>query len=456
MFRKANQWMENAFTSTQFTYKELRSMFLTLLLDQFFIMFISFLSTTMVSSSGEAAIAAVNMAGSISNMIYLLFSASAVGSSIIIARAKGSGDLDIIRYTLGEAICLCGVIGLTLGVLMYASSGMIVHFLYPEAEPLLLDYAVHYMQLVSISYFPYAVFNAIFYAFRSLGDTKSSLVLTIVVNVTHLLCSFLFINGLQMGVTGAGLSFIVARGLGAILALLWLLKIHNEFSVHIRHLFHFTKKISNEILKLAIPVASESVLFQGGMLLVQIYLARLTTTDLAAHGVANSFLSLYMITGNALTSITSTVCGQCLGAKQYDQTRTYGRHFTAIGRWLMLVTALILMPLSPWLLQLYSPSEQGMPIIMTCLWIGAFGMPLIWSDGYIIPMTLRAAGDVTYTSAISVIALFACRIALGYVLTIPMGMGVAGVWVAMIVEWLLRAVLMRLRLRGDKWLQKTA
>lgn len=456
MFRKAGNWLENSFTSSQFQYKELRGMFLTLLLDQFFIMFIGFLSAAMVSSTGEAAIAAVNMAGSVSSMVYLIFSAAAVGGSIIIARAKGSGDHHIIRSALGEAICMCGALGLLTCILTYAVSEPVVMFLYPEAETLLLDYAIHYMKLVSLSYFPYAVFNAIFYAFRSLGDTRSALVLTVVVNVTHLLCSFLFINGLQMGVTGAGLSYIVARSLGAVLALLWLLVIHNEFHIRIRHLFHFSKKISREMFKLSVPIASESVLFQGGMLLVQIYLAFLSTTEMAAHGVINAYISLYSITGNALTSLTSTVCGQCLGAKLYDQARTYCRSFTRFGRVAMLVTAFILMPLSPLLLQLYSPSEQGMPIIMIGLWINAFGMPLLWSDSSIVPMALRAAGDVTYTSVISVVLLFVCRIALGYVLTIVLGMGVPGVWVATMVEWVLRAILLRARERSGEWLTKAA
>ena len=93
-----------------------------------------------------------------------------------------------------------------------------------------------------------------------------------------------------------------------------------------------------------------------------------------------------------------------------------------------------------------------MPIIYTCLTIGAVGLPLIWADGYIIPMALRAAGDAVYTSVISVVGLAVGRIVVGYILTIVLGLGVPGVWIGLMLEWLLRAVCMRVRLNGDKWL----
>jgi len=449
--KKLTGWLERSFTSTQFSYKELRGMYLTLVLDQFFIMFIGFLSTAMVSSTGEAAIAAANMVNSVSYLAILVFTAVAVGGSVIIARAKGSGDDHSIRCALGEAICLAGVIGFVLGGLLTLLAEPIVNLLYPHAEPLLTEYSVRYMKLTCLAFFPYSIFNAIFHAFRSLGDTKSSLVLTVFINVLHLILSFVFINVMGLGIDGAGLSLLLARLLGAVVALLWLLVIHNEHHIRIRHLFHFSKRITNEIIKLAVPIASEFILLQGGMLLVQIYLAYLTTTELAAHGVTSSYMQLYNITGNALTSLASTVCGQCFGAGLYRELKRYNQSFIRLGRFIMLFTALLLVPLSPVLLKLYNPTEQAMPIIRQCILIFSVAMPFIWCESNITPMTLRAAGDVLYPTIVSVATLFSCRLALGYYLTIVVGLGVPGVWIALVVEWAVRAVLLKGRLGSKYW-----
>lgn len=449
---KAHAWLEDAFTSQQFTFKQLRGMFLTLVLDSFFIMFIGALSSAMVSSTGEAAMAAVNMVGSVNALVSLVFSALATGGSIVIARAKGRGDENGIRTAIGETVCLCGGVALLLSGLLFALSEVLIGVLYPRAEPLLVSYSIQYMRLMCVSFIPYSIFNAIFFAFRSTGDTRSSLFLTVVINTLHLLCSFLFINGMKLGVTGAGLSYIVARAVGMIVALVWLLKVHNEYHMHWRSLFSYSKDITSQIVQLGVPIASESALFQGGMLLVQIYLAYLTTTDLAAHGVANSVFGLFLSTGNAMTSLATTVCGQCYGAGLYELTRRYCRKIIAAGRVVMLAVTLIFLAASPLLLKLYSPTESALPIIWKCLVIGSIGLPIIWCDGYITPMTLRTAGDATFSTVVSVVSLAVGRIAIGYILTIVAGFGVPGVWMGMMCEWLIRAVLMRRRLSGNKWL----
>ena len=79
-------------------------------------------------------------------------------------------------------------------------------------------------------------------------------------------------------------------------------------------------------------------------------------------------------------------------------------------------------------------------------------MPLLWCDGNIPAMVLRTAGDSVYTGIVSVSALLLGRCILGYTLTIPLGLGVPGIWIALVFEWLVRSIALRLRFRGDQWL----
>lgn len=454
MLTKMQTRLEAIFTSKQFTYKQLRSMFLTLMLDQFFIIFIGVLSTAMVASTGEAAIAAANMVGSINGIVYLMFTAMAMGGAIMIARAKGRDDLQGVRLVMGETIAMSTLVGSVLAAVLYAFSEPMVKALYGSAEPLLIEYAVHYLRLLCISALPYATFSAIFNALRSLGDTKSSLFLTVVINVLHLVCCILFINVMKLGITGAGLSYIVARLVGGTLAVLWVLKIHNPFGLRVKHCLRMSRKTVGEILRMAVPIAWESLLFQGGMLLVQIYLAKLTTTEMAAHGIANSFLQLYNITGQSAAALTSTVCGQCFGAGLFVLTRQYCRKLIVTCRVALLVTVAALLPLAGLILQLYHPTAEAMPVIRTCIYIASVGIPIIWADGYVTPNMLRATGDALYPTVVSVVALFAGRIALGYYLTIVAGMGVPGMWLSMLVEWLIRAVCFRVRLHTTPTLKR--
>lgn len=448
--------LDSLLTTEQFTYGKLKNMFLTLMLDQFFIFSIGMLSTAMVSSVGEAAIAAVSMVGTINGMVSLFFTSLASGGAIMVARAKGSGSINEMRSAIGEVTGLCCGVALTLGLLLYISAEWLVNTLYPDVEQTLVKYAVQYMRLMSLSFVPFSIFNAIFNIFRNIGDTRSSLVLTVVINVAHLLLSLLFINILDMGVAGSGLSYVIARTLGMVLALFWLLKLHNEYAVKAKHFFHFNPAVFKQIVSLGTPVAMESMLLQGGMLLVQIYLAKLTTSDMAAHAVANSIFQLYSTTSGALIALTSTVCGQCYGAKRYDLTKQYCLNLIKVGRFIMLATIVVLYPLTPLLMKLYNATEQGRPIILLALSIGVAGYPILWCDSYLPAMALRVAGDGMYTGAVSVSALLLSRCLLGYVLTITAGLGVAGIWIALLVEWVIRAIALHIRFAGDKWLHLKA
>ena len=454
MIQKLNRWLEDSFTSEHFTFRQLAGMLITLIMDSFSIMIIGVLSSSMVSSVGEAAMAAVNMVGTINVLVSLTFIALGTGGSIVVARAKGSQNMPNLRSAICHTISISALVSLAVSALLFVLGEPLVRVLYPSVEPLLTEYSVRYLRLVCLSLPPYAVFNAIFAAFRSVGDTKSSLLLTIIINGAHLIFSFVFINGMQLGVDGAGWSLIVARLLGMVVAIGWMFWIHNEFHVKLRKIFVFSKAMVSEIIHLGVPIAYESVLLQGGMLLVQVYLARLTTMEMAAQGVVSAIFNLFCSTTNAMISLAATVCGQCVGARQYQLARKYCLKIIQAGRFVVTGTTLLYLALMPLWFLLYAPSEAAKPIILTSLIIGGISLSIFGCDSNIIPSALRSAGDVVYPSIVSVSTLFIGRIAVGYTLTIVLGIGVPGIWLAMSLEMLLRAIVLRRRVRGDKWFEK--
>lgn len=446
--------LERMFTTDQFTYTDLRRMLVPLMLDQLFIFLIGMLSTAMVSSSGEAAISAVSMVGSLGYIATSLFSALSTGGSILVARAKGSGDAEQVRVVVGQTLLLATLVAAATCAVFVGFSGPLVQLLYPMAEPLLIEYAIEYLTLMSFSYLPFALYMAISGVFRGLGDSRSNLVLTITINTVHLLLSFLLINVLDMGVTGSGLSYLYARIIGAAVAVVWIFRVRNDIRLRPRHVFRFVRKVQGAIVRLGIPLAVEQILFQVGLVLTQVFIATLPTATIAANGIANSAFGLLNAVGFALTTIVTTVCGQCIGARRGDLAAHYVRSFISAGRFILLIAVVIIGPLMPLILRLYAPSEQALPQIYLALAIGMLPMPLLWCDANLPGAALRAAGDATYVTGVSLVSMWVARVAVGYLLTITLGLGIAGVWISLVVEWVLRAVLLRPRIRGDRWLRR--
>ena len=70
---------------------------------------------------------------------------------------------------------------------------------------------------------------------------------------------------------------------------------------------------------------------------------------------------------------------------------------------------------------------------------------------YTMPSSLRAANDTLFPSIFSLAVLWIVNIAMAYVLAIPAGLGLVGVWVAQWLSWIVRTVGFYLRYRGLNW-----
>ena len=78
-------------------------------------------------------------------------------------------------------------------------------------------------------------------------------------------------------------------------------------------------------------------------------------------------------------------------------------------------------------------------------------MPIVWCNAFVTPTMLRSAGDVKYTTYVSLVVMVIGRVVLGYIFTIVLNLGPVGVWMGMLVEWLIRVVLMEKRFKSGKW-----
>ncbi|MBQ3761925.1 MAG: hypothetical protein II875_07945 [Clostridia bacterium] len=445
--------LKGRFDSDLFTYEQLRSMFIPLLLDQLFIFIIGLLSSAMVSSSGEGSMSAFNYGNAISSLAYAIYSAVSIGAGIVIARAKGSGDAVKMREAIGESCVICTLIGSVFGVALSLFGSGIVKVLYPSVSDTIAKNAGDFLRIFGLSIIPYSLFNVIFAAFRSVGDTKGSLILTLVINTVHLLCSLLFINMLDMGVPGSALSYLVARIIGVVFAVVWLMRPACQIGMRFKDFTRFDVQVAKDIVALGIPISVEQVLFQGGMLIVQMFISGLTVVQTDAHGVANSMFMLYYAFAYSMTNITNTVCGQCIGAKKPALSKRYCINLIFMGRIVMLIAVLILFPMTPLIMKLYSPSSGSISYIYVAVALGALPMPLIWCDANIIATANRTAGDTVFTTVVSLTALGIGRVAFGYLFTVVLKMGIAGIWIGQIIEWLYRAVVFHMRLRSGKWLK---
>ena len=76
---------------------------------------------------------------------------------------------------------------------------------------------------------------------------------------------------------------------------------------------------------------------------------------------------------------------------------------------------------------------------------------IFWPASFTLPNALRAAGDAKFTMIVSMASMWACRIGLSFLLGITFDTGVQGVWIAMTIDWIFRAVIFVWRFAAGGW-----
>lgn len=455
MKNRVETFLSKQFSSTMFTYKEVLHMLFPLILDMFFINIINMLTTSMISSSGEASVAAVSMINPITTLVLCLLNAIAAGGTVVVAQYKGRNEPEQIKEAAGHTFLITIVVSLVVSLLLILFASPIVRFLYGGAEPIVISKSVEYLSGVSISLIIYSVYSGIFAIFRGLGETKICLNLTIFINVSYFAFSFIFINLCKLDILGTILALILARSLGSFVSIYHLfLKKKKILCLKLNSLLHFNPGIFHSMLKISVPFGSEQLFFYGGSIIVQKYMVVLGTESIAANAIALSLFGLSYAAPLAVGNLATTIIGQCIGAGHKDLARWYGKKLLYLGTFLVIASLFIFIPLMPWLIKFFHPSPENIPIILRLMWIAIIPMPFFWPMSNIMPYTLRSAGDATYSSIVSLITMWLIRVGAGYIAAVPWGFGVNGIWVCMSLEWIVRFFLFLIRYRGQKWLNK--
>lgn len=116
-----------------------------------------------------------------------------------------------------------------------------------------------------------------------------------------------------------------------------------------------------------------------------------------------------------------------------------------------MISTIAVLALLPSILNIYGLSEAATALTKQTVWAHGVVMALIWPLAYTLPVTFRAAGDAKFPMTVGILSMFCCRIALAYLLSIYFNMGMLGTWVAMFIDWIIKAVVFVYRYITGIW-----
>lgn len=451
--KRSVRLLEKSFSGQSMDYRQMIALFIPILVDQAFVVGLNLVNTAMISSSGVAAISAVNMIDSLNIFLISVFIAVSTGGTVVVAQYKGSGNELMVSKATAGATSSVSLLAFAIGMFGILFHNPLLNLLFGAASPEVMENARIYLIGSCVSYLGIAVVEAVCGALRGIGRTRASLVLSLIMNISYVILNLVFINLLHMGVLGMSISINIARYLGALCAIYYLFKLDNSLHIRIRDLVVVKLSMLKKIMFIGMPFAAEQMFFNGGKILTQIFIVSLGTYALATNAIASSFALIMQIPANALSLTIITVVGQCMGSKNITDARKFIKSFLVLSSLSFVLMGLLVMPFFYPLVSLFHPPAEIVGDIFLIVLINTIMQIPLWSISFITPSALRAAGDSKFTSMVSMLSMWLFRVVLGYIMGIVLDFGILGVWLAMNCEWGIRGFIFVRRFMGKKWVR---
>lgn len=422
-----------------------------MIVEQLLAVLVGLADTIMVAVVGESAVASVSLVDNINILLIGLFMALATGGAVVAGQFLGHGDERKAVRASEQLMLFMMVFSILIMLIVYLGKWFILHIVFGQIEPDVMAYANTYLMIVTASIPFIAIYNAGAAVFRVQGNSAVSMKVSILMNGINVAGNAIFVLGLHSGVEGVAIPTLVSRIVAAVVMTVLLfnqdLTLHLSKSMQIR----FDWSMIRRILRIGIPNGVENSMFQLGKLVLLSLISTFGTVAITANAVSNTVAAFAILPGQAIGMGLVTVVSQCVGAGDYEQVQFYTKKLMKYAIGAMAVTNLLVIAAIPLITRAYQLSPETTVITRQILILHSICAIVIWTFSFTLPNALRAANDVTFTMIVSLLSMWFCRIVMGIVFGSYLGLGVIGVWIAMILDWCVRSIFFLIRYHKGKW-----
>lgn len=299
------RWYAKRKSNRVLFWREITPLAVPIFLENTCVLLMGVLSTFLVSWLGKEAMAGVGLADSFNMVIMAFFAAVDLGTTVVVAFSLGKRDPKRARDAARQSLILMTIIAIFLAAGIHLAGEHVVNVIAGAATPEVKALALSYLQTTVWSYPAAAIALISSGALRGAGNTKIPLLINGGMNILNIIISSVLIYGALgwngLGFFGAGLGLTISRYIGAI-GFVYVLVIGFAPSLRISLKSYFRPLkvgILWEVLGIGIPASIESVLFNAGKLLTQMFVAGMGTNVIAGNFIAFSIAALINLPGNA-------------------------------------------------------------------------------------------------------------------------------------------------------------
>jgi putative MATE family efflux protein len=426
----------------------LRDLAWPIFVENFLAKAIGMVNIYLLSRYNNEAVAAIGISNQLLFIINILFIFVTLGTAVVVSQNIGAGKYAHAVSASSIAIILNLVIGITVGVIVFLFHRTFLTMMGLTGQ--VLEYASIYFRILGGLCFLQGLNFSLGTIMRNYGQARTPMMVFLGMNVLNLIGNTIIILrpfGLpDFGIGGVASWTIFSHFVGAVVMVMSALRY--KISFRLEKPFPFAG--IREILRIGVPGAGDIFAFSIMLLFLTSFVASLGTTAMTSYTYAMNLIALVQLLGYSVGQSSQILVGRLIGAKNFDEAYKLGFRSLRIAMILNLSCMAALMIFQRPILHVLGANEEIMSILFWCFLID-LGIEIGRPFNLVIGNCVRGAGDVKWTIIVSTSSILFVCIPLGYLFTHVFSFGVAGAFMALLIDEWLRGQLITWRWRSRKW-----
>lgn len=427
--------------------KKLHQLFFPIFFEILCMMLAGAVDTLMLSSEGDQAVGAVGTANTYISVFIIMFSIISSGMVAVMTQYIGAGRPGVARQALRLGLIFNLAVGVVISGLLCAFSGTVLQGVGIADQ--LLEPAQTYMQVVGA----FCICNALTPIFssylRAFGHAAPTLTATIAANLVNLGLNALFLFVFHWGVWGVAM----ATGISRVVSLLWLVvaarrRIRPQTETDLPS----NREIFGQIVKVGLPAAMETSLYNLAITLVISFLNQMDDTGIqaTARSYAMQITNFSYCVGAALAFANAIQAGWRIGAGELDACDRGTKRVAVIGILIGAGSAAVFALFGKPLIGLFTDDPAMINLVSTLLMVDIV-LEVGRVSNLVFGNALKTSGDALFPMVIAVVFAFLCAAGGTWFFGIRLGWLAVGAYAAMALDECVRAVCMFARWQSGRW-----
>ena len=424
-------------------------------IETLLIMMLGAVDVIMLSRHSDNSVAAVGVVNQIIVLTFLIFEVINLGTSVLCSQYLGAKMHKNVVQVVGVSLLMNLVVGVSVSLFLFGMNETILQWM--GLTPELMKDGTDYMRIVGAFAFFQAISLTLSASLRSANKAIYPMMVTVVVNILNILGNYTLIFGEfgfpEMGVEGAAISTAFSRGVSMVILFIILFRKHiRKFPLAYFRPFPF-KELKN-LLKVGLPSAGEQLSYSSSQVVITYFINALGMEALAARTYSVNIIMFSFLFSIAIAQGGAICIGHLIGEKRPHAAFLLGKYVMKKSVLITVCLSLITALMGPFIFGWLTTNEQIIRMGVTILAIDVIleiGRPInIFATN-----ALRAAGDVNYPFYLGLVVMWSVAVGCGYLFGVHWGWGLAGMWVAFLLDENIRGIVFVRRWYGMKWVKKS-